>query len=100
MYKPLPDSVTIKKSEIHGLGLYCVLPIKKDTELGLSHFYWGEELMRTPLGAFYNHSNNPNVFKTRTDSRYFLVALKDIEPGEEITCSYTFYNIETEQNAT
>lgn len=93
MYKPLPDCVTIRKSSIHGLGLWAVEPIKEGTEIGMSHFYWGTELQRTPLGGFYNHSDEPNVVKVQKDSRFFLVALKDIWPGEEITCKYTFYSV-------
>jgi len=93
MYKPLPEEVTIKKSGIHGLGLWCVNPIKEGTEIGMSHFYWGEELQRTPLGAFYNHSDEPNIVKIRKDSRFFIVAIRDIWPGEEITCEYTLYDI-------
>jgi len=94
MYKPLPDSVTIKKSEINGLGLFAVEPIKEGTEIGLSHFYWGDQLQRTPLGAFYNHSEEPNILKVQRDSRFFIVATRDILPDEEITCRYTFYNVE------
>ena len=97
MYKPLPDMVTIRNSKIQGLGLFAVEPIKEGTEIGLSHFYWGDQLQRTPLGAFYNHSSNPNIIKTRKDSRYFIVANRDIMPDQEITSEYTFYNI-TERN--
>ena len=94
MYRPLPDNLTIRNSEIEGLGLFATRDISKGTTLGMSHFYWGEKLMRTPLGAFYNHSDTPNCVKTRTDSRYFLVAINDIKSGEEITVTYTFYDIE------
>ena len=90
-YLPLPPSVTIKRSDIHGLGLWAVEDIKKGTEIGMSHFYWGEDIQRTPLGAFYNHSDSPNIHKSRRDSRYFMVASKDILSGEELTCTYTFY---------
>ena len=94
MYRPLPAFVTIKKSTIEGLGLFCVNPIKENQEIGMSHFYWGEQLQRTPLGAFYNHSeNNANMVKKRADSRFFLYALRDIWPGEELTCKYTFYEL-------
>ena len=93
MYRPLPEYLTIKESLIEGLGLFATKDIKNGTELGMSHFYWGDKLMRTPLGAFYNHSDNGNVVKTRTDSRFFLVAHRDITAGEEITCTYTFYEI-------
>ena len=92
-YKPLPDCVTIRKSNINGLGLHCVKHIVAGTEIGMSHFYWGERLMRTPLGGFYNHSDDPNIEKRQKDSRFFIVATRDIWPGEEITCRYTFYEV-------
>ena len=92
-YRPLPDSVTISRSSIDGLGLFCVKMIPEGTEIGKSHFYWGETLERTPLGAFYNHSDNPNMIKKQKDSRYFLYATRDIWPGEEMTCEYTFYEV-------
>lgn len=92
-YKPLPDCVTIRKSNINGLGLHCVKHIVAGTEIGMSHFYWGEKLMRTPLGGFYNHSDDPNIEKRQKDSRFFIVATRDIWPGEEITCRYTFYEV-------
>ena len=94
MYKPLPDFLTIHNSNIEGLGLFACKPIAKGTELGMSHFHWGEELIRTPIGAFYNHSSEPNIEKVRRDSRYFIVATRDIRSAEEITCEYTFYNME------
>lgn len=60
----------------------------------MSHFYWGDRLMRTPLGAFYNHDeDNANITKEQKDSRYFMVATRDIWPGEEILCKYTFYDL-------
>ncbi len=94
MYRPLPEFVTIKKSTIEGLGLFCAEAIKEDQQIGMSHFYWGEQLQRTPLGAFYNHSeNNANMVKVQSDSRFFLYALRDIWPGEELTCKYTFYEM-------
>ena len=49
--------------------------------------------MRTPLGGFYNHSDDPNIEKIQKDSRFFIVATRDIWPGEEITCRYTFYEV-------
>ena len=93
MYNPLPPSVTIKKSNIHGLGLWCVEKIEMGEEIGISHFYWGEKIMRTPLGAFYNHSTtDDNIEKVRRDSRFFMVAKRVIWPGEELLRNYTFYD--------
>ena len=37
MYNPLPETVTIKKSEIHGLGLFAEKDIPRETILGLTH---------------------------------------------------------------
>jgi len=93
MYRPLPSCVTIRNSDIEGLGLFAIEEIKNGTEIGMSHFYWGEQLCRTPLGAFYNHSTEPNIEKVRRDSRYFITATRDIGAGEELTCLYTFYNV-------
>ena len=59
-YKPLPDSLTIKKSNIQGLGLFAVKTIAKNTDLGMIHFSYGELLIRTPLGGFIHHSLKPN----------------------------------------
>ena len=63
MYKPLPESVTIKKSGINGLGLFATEGIAQGTNLGMTHLKMGEQIIRTPLGGFINHSNTPNVVK-------------------------------------
>lgn len=97
-YRPLPDNLTIGLSDIEGLGLFATEFIPAGTELGMSHFYWGERLMRTPLGAFYNHSEEPNMEKYQKDSRFFLVTIEDIEPLEELTCYYTFYELQYSDN--
>jgi len=97
-YRPLPKSVTIRKSSINGLGLFAVDPICCGTEIGMSHFYWGEKLCRTPLGGFYNHSDEPNIEKRQEDSRFFIIATRDIWPGEELTCRYTFYEVSDADN--
>jgi len=93
MYKPLPSCVTIKGSLIHGLGVFATEDIPKGTEIGRSHFYFGETLERTPLGGFINHSDDANCEKVKKDSRYFLTAIKDIKEGDEITLKYTFYSV-------
>ena len=37
MYKPLPDSVTIKESPISGLGLFATEKIDAHTLIGIIH---------------------------------------------------------------
>ena len=86
-YRPLPGSLTIKESEIDGLGLFASQDISEGTCLGVTHIYHEGEWIRTPLGGFINHSDDPNcvcdgekVFKLRI--------LKDIVKGEELTLDY------------
>jgi hypothetical protein len=49
MYKPLPDSLTIKKSGIDGLGLFADQDIKHGTNLGMSHVAIGSVIFRSQL---------------------------------------------------
>ena len=106
MYKPLPESVTIKQSDINGLGLFADQQIMQGTNLGMSHIKIVNHLIRTPLGGFINHSNTPNCSKAellmKNDSfdykKWNLVTTKDIKEGEELTVRYTFYDINDELN--
>ena len=134
MYRPLPKCLTIKNSPIEGLGLYATKNIKANTFIGLTHIRDEEfenKYIRTPLGGFYNHSNNPNVIKIvsnsipklkcgdsidqkakmqkitdgnanrenlypsldpKAEAKYmFLISIRDIKVGEEITANYNLY---------
>ena len=98
MYKPLPESLTIKTSKVNGLGLFAQEGIAQGTNLGISHIKIDEDILRTPLGGFINHANEANAVKVELrDEKYAkkwsLVTLRDIKKGEEITLRYTFYNI-------
>ena len=101
MYKPLPDSIVIKESPIHGYGLFAIAPIKKGFHLGVSHIYapgFETSYVRTPVGGFINHSDEPNCVKIESPEEsmltYFsLVASRNIEQGEELTVKYTLYNV-------
>lgn len=94
-YKPLPENLTIQKSEVHGLGLFALEKILKETDLGVSHIFhvdFVDEYIRTPLGGFVNYSETPNCeIKINVDG-YNLVTLYDIEKGEELTLKYNLYN--------
>jgi len=134
MYKPLPKQLTIKKSSIEGLGLYALEDIKKNSYIGVTHIrdeQFENKYIRTPVGGFYNHSNEPNVIRMvsdalpklkfgdvvdakkntleekdkktnledvfyhlqeKSDAKYmFLITIKDIKAGEEITANYNLY---------
>jgi len=134
MYRPLPDGLTIKNSSIEGLGLFATKNIKKNTFIGVTHVrdeQFENKYIRTPLGGFYNHSNEPSVIRMvsdvlpklkfgdlvdqssnpkklkdgkndrnnmfynldeKSDAKYmFLVSIKDVKPGEELTANYNLY---------
>ena len=96
-YRPLPDMVTIKDSGIHGLGLFATENISKNTLIGKIHIPNEREpdgYFRTPLGGFGNHSSNPNCFKLLMDDEtWWIMANQKIYAGDEITWSYTLYEI-------
>ena len=106
MYKPLPDSLTIKSSGIHDLGLFAKEGIAQGTNLGMSHIKITDQIIRTPLGGFINHSNTENCVKVELlmtneynsqqkydYKKWNLVTLRNIKEGEELTLRYTFYNV-------
>jgi len=99
-YLPLPTFLTLKQSEVHGMGLFSNKKILNNTELGMSHMIINGSIFRTPLGGFYNHSVKPNCIKYEKKNAFqriaylYLKAICDIEEGEELTVKYTLYNIE------
>ena len=101
MYNPLPNSVEVRKSSIHGYGLFATTFIKRGTHLGVSHIYapgFETSYIRTPVGGFVNHSEEPNCVKIESPEAsmltYFsLVTSKDIEKDEELTVKYTLYHV-------
>jgi len=105
MYKPLPDSLTIKPSKVNGLGVFTQETIPQATNLGMTHLQFGKTLIRTPLGGFINHSDDPNCEKVKLKfsnedkqpgyifNKWNLITLRNIKEGEELTLKYTFYKI-------
>ena len=99
-YRPLPKEVTIKESDIDGLGLFATEDIPQDTLLGITHILdsrWEDGYIRLPLGGFYNHSETPNMknyleynheYQAMT---YLLKTIKDIKAGEELVSRYIGY---------
>lgn len=94
MYRPLPSYLTIKSSEIEGLGLFTTDDIDNKHVLGITHVYdirFEDSFIRTPLGGFFNHSETPNCEIIRDAEFLKLKAIRDIKAGEEITARYTLY---------
>ena len=98
MYKPLPDGLYVSNSDIAGQGLFTNRKLEVGTELGLSHKMIDDNLIRTPLGGFINHSEEPNVQKYQIGNDYFIKVIKDVNVGEEITLKYNWYNPMTDND--
>tara|TARA_R100000742_G_C4278438_1_gene101254 strand:+ start:90 stop:473 length:384 start_codon:yes stop_codon:yes gene_type:complete len=108
-YKPLPDGLTVRESSVDGLGLFTSFAIAKGTTLGVSHIRdkrFENNYIRTPLGGFINHSENPNVVKVgpaeSRDVDHDLIYIKtnrDIAKGEEILIKYTLYELNEDEDA-
>jgi len=100
-YKPLPKTVAVRVSPIHGYGLFAIDNIPYGTDLGISHVFavgFKDGYIRTPLGGFINHSDTPNCYKVQSHkdsvlTYYNLYTTKDVEKGEELTVTYTIYNL-------
>lgn len=110
-YKPLPDCLTIRESDINGIGLFATQDIDSGKNLGITHLYdWSFEdsYIRTPLGGFINHSETPNCELEYTDEiEYYaweersgkkntsnrqLVTITKIPKGQELTAKYDIYD--------
>lgn len=88
-YKPLPESVTIKSSDIEGLGLFATKHIPAGSKIAISHYFTEEfGILRSPVGSMLNHSAAPNTFVIREDNVLNLFAADDIAPKEELTLDY------------
>ena len=99
-YRPLPDFLEVKKSKIEGSGLFSKIKLKPNTELGITHVRderFQDGYVRTPLGGFFNHSNNPNCEAYPDGEFVKLRVIKEIQPGEELTATYWLYNPEKEK---
>ena len=96
-YRPLPDYLTVENSPIQGLGLFAKDTIGKNFLICKIHIPDPDhegEYIRTPLGGFGNHSEEPNCNKVlMEDGSWWIFSNRDIVEGEELTWSYTLYEI-------
>ena len=95
VYPPLTTYLTVKSSNVEGLGLFAVEPIGKSTNLGISHvshILFDNGYIRTPLGGFINHSSTPNCEKSQEGRYLYIYTTTDIKVGEELTLKYTLYD--------
>ena len=91
-FEPLPSSVTVKESNIHGLGLFAREKIASQTELGITHIKdnrFSHGYIRTPLGGFFNHSKSPNCEAIYDGDYIKLITINNVNFDEELTVDYT-----------
>jgi uncharacterized protein len=109
-------ALVVRPSPIHSVGVYTNSPIRKGTRIveyageritpeeadrrydGVSRTYlYGLEDGKTVidgqgLGAYLNHSCDPNCEVDEVNGRVWLYALRDIAPGEELVWDYNLYD--------
>jgi len=97
MYRPLPKELTIRKSYIEGLGLFTEKDLPSNTKLGISHVKddrFENGYIRTPLGAFVNHSDAPNCEFYKDGDYIMLRTIRNINVNHELTAEYWLYDVE------
>lgn len=98
----------IANSKIAGKGTFASEDLKKDTIIGtgfIRHSNTGnpdKDFKRTSLGAYTNHSNNPNCNLDKSSKNnkdyYKLVAKRNIRRGEELSVDYRQFDFEGERS--
>jgi len=96
-YSPLPSGLMIAESRIAGQGLFTTRRLVMGTLLGISHYRIDGEYIRTPLGGFINHSDEPNCLRSQIRikphyDKWTITVTEDIEEGEELTLKYKLYD--------
>jgi SET domain-containing protein len=111
-------SLMIRSSSLHGAGVYTSAPIAKGTRIleysgpritakqadglyadGDVTYLFGMDGGNTiidgfGMAAFVNHSCDPNCETDQIDRRIWIIALRDIAGGEELTYDYNIYDAE------
>ena len=96
-YRPLPYYLEIKRSNIEGYGLFSKTDLAPLLEVGISHVAddrFEDGYIRTPLGGFFNHSDDPNCEAYISGEFVRLRTIKRISSGAELTVKYWLYNME------
>ena len=104
----IPKCVELKKSPLHGLGVFATEFIPKGTELGVGHYFdfhnRKEEIvnLRTTLVPFFNYNIDSNlVLKQEKPTPKWecgfslhnrIYTKRDIQKGEELLLKYSWYD--------
>ena len=91
-----------KSSPIHGTGVFTKQPVAEGQVIGVSHirkqYERNGEMYQAPFPSKtiggYNHSETPNITEIDRGDHIVMVALRNIEPGEELVSNYYETNID------
>lgn len=100
-------NIEVKKSEIHGKGVFAVNDIKKDKVIEICNlieakrrkvkgifvdYVFRKNRKKTVLalgyGSLYNHSYDPNAIYCINNDMLHIIASKDIKKNQEIFINY------------
>jgi hypothetical protein len=84
MEMPEGNAVELRKSKIHGLGLFAL----KDFEVGEIICPGRLDGKRTPAGRFINHSFESNILPQLVGNDIYAVATRKIYANEELLVDY------------
>ena len=114
------DGLVIRSSSIHAAGCYTTRPIKKGTRVveydgprftkaeaderyadrDITYLFStgqnGTVIDGFGTAMFINHSCNPNCESDNIGGRVFIVAIRDIAAGEELTYEYNLHDSDEE----
>jgi len=85
--------LSIKKSDIHGVGLFTDVSIIKNSIICPARV----NSYRTPAGRYINHSSRPNTYMEISGNKINVISLIDIQKDDELTTNY-FLNNNLENN--
>ena len=111
----MPHGLIVKSSDIHAAGCYTTRPIREGRRIceydgrRLTKAVADERYADRPVtylftcarntvidgfgtAMFMNHCCEPNCETEEEDERIFVVALRDIAAGEELTYEYNLYD--------
>ena len=118
-----PNRLLIRKSGIHGAGCYTLAPIPEGAYIVqytgpvLSKEQADELYCERPdtylfclgegeyvidgdnVAAFINHSCDPNCETDEVDGKVWVIAIRDIAPGEELAYDYNLYDGDDDDEA-
>lgn len=116
-------SLIIKSSLLHGAGVYTTAPIARGVLVleytgprlpakltdglyaeGDVTYLFGMDGGKTVIdgfgmAAFVNHSCDPNCESDQIKNRIWIIAVRDIAAGEELTYDYNIYDAEPGEDA-